>query len=662
MAGGEAEKGAEAEALRGLSPLGPRAVTVERRVRCQSAPAALWEVITDTERLNRAAGLGRLELSPISDGSAARYLARTRIGPFQITFEERPFEWVYPRRFQVLRRYRAGPARAVETSFFLEPAGEGGGTDLTVRVAIEPGVPLIGPLLRLQAAQVVGRLAREAARLDPARARPGQVPTSRVSRVPRAPRPSTAPPEPAPASLNTTALARAAAELRRTEPDLADRLAALVAGEDDPSVGRIRPFALADAWGVGRRETLAACLRAVRAGLLELRWEVVCPSCRTASATMPTLAELEEHARCQLCDLGFQVDLDEAVEATFGPAPAVRAVDAGPYCIGGPARTPHVVAQAILPPGGVGRLEVPLEDAQAAASAGPEDAAPGGAGARRYRLFVRGGAAARVEVAEGAPAEARVDAEAPDAAGPIAIAPGGLIAVENAQALERHAKLERLTWSEQAATARILTSMAEFRRDFSGDVLRPGAALRVSRVSLLFSDLTDSTLLYTTAGDAAAFKLVHDHFDVVVPLIEQARGAVVKTIGDAVMAAFADELDGLAASLAVLEAFERFRARSGDAARTHIKLGLHSGPCYVITANGALDYFGQTVNIAARLQAQAKSGELVVDAALAERAIAAGALPASRVRERCTVALKGVEPALTVARIRLPGQARVERL
>jgi class 3 adenylate cyclase len=43
-----------------------------------------------------------------------------------------------------------------------------------------------------------------------------------------------------------------------------------------------------------------------------------------------------------------------------------------------------------------------------------------------------------------------------------------------------------------------------------------------------------------------------------------------------------------------------------------LKVGVYSGPCYAVRANGILDYFGQTVNVAARLQAEARAGELVL--------------------------------------------------
>jgi class 3 adenylate cyclase len=377
---------------------------------------------------------------------------------------------------------------------------------------------------------------------------------------------------------------------------------------------------------------LGVCLSAVRAGLLDLRWEIICPSCRTASDVLPSLASLSEHGACQLCDLEFALDLEDAVEATFAPARAIRDLDDGPYCIGGPARTPHVLAQAVLPAEGEASLVCPEEEGH-------------------YRLFVRGGKTAQVVVEAGAPATVRL--EATDAGPSVSIAPSGTLVVDNRGGEETHAKLERLTWTDQAARARIVTAMPGFRRDFSTDILRPGTALKVARVGLLFTDLTGSTQLYAKAGDAAAFKLVHDHFDVVIGLIEKNGGTLVKTMGDAVMGVFPDDLEAVAASIAILHAFEEFRAEGEHRKDTHIKLGVFGGPCYVVTANGVLDYFGQTVNVAARLQGEAKSGELVVEESLAARAVELSIVPEAFVAERYDAKLKGVPAPVRVARIRL---------
>lgn len=621
-------------------------VVSERVVECRSDASSLWKLLTDTDRTNRAIGMARIELSPLENATAARYLVKTSLGGFDVEYEERPYEWVYLQHFKILRRMRSGPVEWIEMSQRLEPLDRGG-TRVTMRLSLRPKVAILSPFLRVRASQSLRKIEKEIALLDAAIGS------------------GAAPPRLRAAAAHDDALERATRLLEKSAaPDVARRLARHVREADDAAASRLRPFELADEWGIERRELLGACLSAVPAGLLELRWEVVCPSCRTASQTIPSLSDLGEHATCQLCDIDFGIDLDQAVEATFAPSRAVREIDAGPYCIGGPARTPHVVAQAILPARGQAVLVAPAEEGS-------------------YRLFVRGGSTTRVDVRAGAPTTLALDtaalpsppsapresapptepAPAPrastpstepepaPAAAPIEIAPGGSITVKHAAPEELHVKLERATWARKAATARDVTAMPGFRRQFSSDVLRPGMALKVSRVGLFFSDLTGSTALYSSAGDAAAFKLVQDHFEVLVGIVEKNGGALVKTMGDAVMAAFGDDLDGLVASLAILHAWGEFRAHDALRGTTHLKLGVFGGPCYVVTANGTLDYFGQTANIAARLQAEARSGEIVVEAALADHAIRAGVLHEKLVIERYAAALKGIERPFELARI-----------
>jgi adenylate cyclase len=445
--------------------------------------------------------------------------------------------------------------------------------------------------------------------------------------------------------VNDAGLLRAASALRanvKSVPkEVIERLIAFVRDGEDIDLARIRPFEIADAWGVDRLVVLDAMLEGVRAGLLEMRWEIVCPSCQQAASAVPSLDQLSTHTTCQLCDIAVGLELDEAIEATFTPGGGVRDSDSDrPFCIGGPSRVPHVVSQAILPSQGEASLAVPEEKG-------------------RYRLFARGGFTATVDVKEGASESVTIAALANGDGGTLEVRPGGVVRVTDALGVERHVKLERSGYSGLAATARIVTAMPKFRRDFSSDILRPGTTLQVSKVTLFFSDLTASTQLYSTVGDAAAFRLVHDHFEVVMRLIEQHNGALVKTIGDAVMAVFARELDAVAAGMAILEAFETFRAAHPHRQMTHIKLGLYGGPCYAVTANNLLDYFGQTVNIAARLQAQAESGELVIDEELSAHAVREGLLPSGWLGARYEAKLKGVDAVMNVVRVRLPpGEAR----
>jgi adenylate cyclase len=236
------------------------------------------------------------------------------------------------------------------------------------------------------------------------------------------------------------------------------------------------------------------------------------------------------------------------------------------------------------------------------------------------------------------------------------VAPGGVVAVANASDETRHVKIERLVYPRGALTAHALSMLEEFRSQFSSELVKRSTPLKVTRVAILFSDLTNSTALYTSAGDAAAFRLVDDHFDVLRPAIEAHEGIVVKTMGDAVMAAFADEERCIRSALAALESFATFRKTARLGEHVDLKLGICAGPAYVVTANSRLDYFGQTVNLASRIQHLANAGELVVEARHApEVAAFFGSRPYET--EMFEARVKGVDTALRLLRVRIPPSA-----
>lgn len=555
-------------------------VVVEKKIDCASRPQALWCVITDTERLNRAVGLSKLELSDNDDETAARYVVSTVSGGFPLQYEERPYEWVENETFRVRRDVRKGAAKVIDNFFGLVPRAQGG-TEVTVRITVEPRLAVLTPFIRVQVRRFVQRVVDELRAIDESLA---------------AGRPASFHQEGA--RVHDRRLSRAVERLLASAPDsqksVATRLGEMLKTEPDAAVDRIRPFELAARWELEGRSVLGACLNAVQAGLLELRWDLICPSCMTASDRIGTLADVGDAGHCQLCDITYDLSLDRSVEATFRPAEGIRELDEGPYCIGGPARTPHVTTQAILPARGEVSLRGPAVQGD-------------------YRLFVRGGAHASLQVREGGGERVIIDASTDDEElGDHTVAPSAEIVVRQTAGVERHVKIERVGWKTHAASAAIVSTIPEFRRLFSSDVLRSGMSLKVGRMSLLFTDLTASTQLYRDVGDASAFKIVQDHFDLLERLVAEGRGAIVKTMGDAVMAVFMAEADALHTAVAIHAAFPAFRATCAAARRCFVKVGVYAGPCYAVTANGSLDYFGQTVNVAARLQAQALGGEIVM--------------------------------------------------
>ncbi|HEX8795149.1 MAG TPA: DUF5939 domain-containing protein [Polyangiaceae bacterium] len=610
-----------------------RAIVVTRSMDLAAPPERVWPFLADTDRFNRIIGMHEVTYRPIegdAGAGGARFVAETRAAGFKLVYEEFPFEWTHQRSFGVHRRMRGGPVESYTWRVTLEEppraaSGEGssragleGGTRVSVRFEIVPRSWALRPVAWLNARRFAAKVAELGAMVE-------------AHVLEGGPSPYVKPVSPSDATLVDAALERLRKDVK---PELAARLGALVRDGADADVVRIRPFALADEWKEDRREVLRALLHAVPAGLVELRWGIICPSCLTASQQVRGLQEITAEGHCQLCDITFGLDLDRAVEATFLPHPSVRRVPEGMFCIGGPARTPHVLVQEVVEP----RKDRTL-------------AAPRAGG--RYRLFARGGAAATLEVDDSgaATADATIEEGRVEPAR-IHVASGGEVHVTNHLADARHVKIERLDFATTAATAHVVSTLPEFRTIFSSDLLKRGTPLKVARAAVLFSDLTGSTALYTRVGDAAAFRLVDDHFDVIRRVVADHDGVLVKTMGDAVMAAFVDVTSCARAAVDALTRFESFRASEKHGALVGLKLGLYAGACYVVTANGALDYFGQTVNVASRVQHLAESAQIVMPHDVFE------SLPARdrdvlKIVERFQARVKGVEQPLDLVRVTL---------
>jgi class 3 adenylate cyclase len=183
------------------------------------------------------------------------------------------------------------------------------------------------------------------------------------------------------------------------------------------------------------------------------------------------------------------------------------------------------------------------------------------------------------------------------------------ITFRNEASFELAALIEDRTWTREALTAPEVISLQAFRDLFAAATLRPGDEAGVSQVALLFTDLQGSTALYERVGDAVAYNMVREHFALLAGIVRDHDGAVVKTIGDAVMASFDDPANAVKAALAM-------QARIVDE-HLVLKVGVHAGAGVVVTLNDRLDYFGSTVNMAARLQGQSRGGDIVLSHAVA---------------------------------------------
>jgi class 3 adenylate cyclase len=173
-------------------------------------------------------------------------------------------------------------------------------------------------------------------------------------------------------------------------------------------------------------------------------------------------------------------------------------------------------------------------------------------------------------------------------------------------------RIERAEWLDNIVTAAELTIMPEFRAHFSSEVLSPDVEIGVKRLTVLFTDLKSSTEYYNKLGDASAFRVVKEHFDVLESSINAHNGSIVKTIGDSVMAVFRSPDEAVLAAIRMHEAIRQFNGQLPLEKRVIVKSGMHDGPALAVNLNDKLDYFGHTVNLAARTNGQSKGADVVM--------------------------------------------------
>ena len=200
-------------------------------------------------------------------------------------------------------------------------------------------------------------------------------------------------------------------------------------------------------------------------------------------------------------------------------------------------------------------------------------------------------------------------------------------------------------------TAKRMLSNQTFRDVFKADNLNVDQRLKITSLTFLFTDLKGSTALYERVGDLAAFDLVRAHFQALLEIIAAEKGAVVKTIGDAVMATFIRPEHAIVAGLRMRAAMAALNAERGREDLI-VKIGIHEGPCLAVMLNERQDYFGQTVNIASRVQSLSTSQEIHITGPVIESPAVASILRKESIRPiQKEAALRGIADKMVVYEI-----------
>jgi class 3 adenylate cyclase len=452
-------------------------------------------------------------------------------------------------------------------------------------------------------------------------------------------------------------------------PPAAAAVESLVREGADLELCHVNALEFARARGLVEREAVDAFVHAAKLGLFEMVWSLLCPGCGGRLDATPSLKGIHREYLCRLCAGSYEPTLDELVEVSFTVSPGVRKIaahspdelpiwdyyrhfyfgnamnlpvghdwdrEAASYTLAAEELEPdaRIVISTQLPRA----FTILFEPVSHAATFLDVKGEP--TRERQELTVIIGSAGATPAQVELRPGPLRLTIGNTTRR---RILPGLFVADDRFHALfgQRHRFL----------TAKQLFTNQTFRELYRAETMAIEQKLKLTSLTVLFTDLKGSTSLYERVGDLVAYDMVQAHFHVLTDVVRVHSGAIVKTIGDAVMATFATPEHGFLAALEMRRAMARLNAQRA-AEDLVLKIGMHEGPCLAVVVNDRIDYFGQTVNIAARVQGLADSGaifatEPIVQNARVGELLALHSLAA--VPQRAL--LKGIKDELTVYEI-----------
>ena len=448
------------------------------------------------------------------------------------------------------------------------------------------------------------------------------------------------------------------------DPQVVAAIEALIREGTDRQLCRVNVVSFAVLNGLDEEKAVGGFLHAARLGLFDLTWNVLCPGCGGVLDVTHTLKSVHKEAYdCALCASGCEPTLDEMVEVAFTVDPRVRRIAAhDPHSLppweyfrqifwGSGIDLPETGFEALMEQVTLDSIELPSGQKAQMSLQMPS---------QFLIVFEPVTHVAHFIDVKGEPTRERQNltlifnkVQAPTVT--TEMRPGPLrLALENQTDVRTLPSVwiagetlhQMLGKRKPFLTAKRLLTNQIFRDIYRTDTLDVDQGLKLTSLTFLFTDLKGSTELYDRVGDLVAYDLVRAHFRVLNEIVASEAGAVVKTIGDAVMATFPTPDRALAAALRMHESVRRIK---NDLL---LKIGIHEGPCLAVTLNDRLDYFGQTVNIAARVQNLADSQAILATKSVVEHPQVSKLLEDSKLTPtaRDTV-LRGVADRMTIYQI-----------
>ncbi|HMV76481.1 MAG TPA: adenylate/guanylate cyclase domain-containing protein [Leptospiraceae bacterium] len=362
---------------------------------------------------------------------------------------------------------------------------------------------------------------------------------------------------------------------------------------------RINPYRLVPLLGVPVQTTAAILLYGVKDAVFSLHWDVHCPLCDMVTHHYSSLHSMKNKSKCRMCNQEFQPDFAERIEVSFSMHPEIENIDIPPFCP--PPDSLKVYAETGAEFGQIGETETvlrtgiyryfcPITNAKGVLTVSGEETQD----LQEMKIHQKEDA---YEETSFSLRPGRIRIEITNHKVP---ACGVFVIDEN---LSEAIPFEKLS---SRLTGLQLIHIPEFQELFGDEILSDREGLVISSVTILFTDITGSTKMYEELGDIKAYNIVRDHFEILAHCIENEGGTVIKTIGDAVMASFLSPEKAVNAVFDAVRQFQKYNEPKSVKEQIYLKIGIHSGPAILVNLNERTDYFGTTVNTAARIQSMSE--------------------------------------------------------
>ncbi len=546
-------------------------------MRIFSSLANLWSALSDTSRINKMLGLPEMKFFE-KDGK--KFGTYKLIG-IRHTWYEVPWEWLYGHFISAERIYSEGLLHFVRARFEIQPL-----PDLSYRVRIYFGwVPKNRSshlFFQSYRKKFILQFSKTLQRFTSQQSAQKSVSISVVPPVdPLSPPYSTI------QKSQINIILKKAKTYPYVTAELLHRCLNFLFNAPPEKVGRIRPKIIARELGVTLYDILPVLLFLTREGTLLLSWEVLCPNCQGVKEQHQHLWDSPHGSKCDKCEIDFSKVGYNMLEISFYPHPHFRKIEQQMFCSAEPAQKPQILMQ----------IKVAAQQRYHFTAPFP----PG-----RYRLLrIDRLGFNYLDILEDLDSTS-LSWSSEDLNENFSLGPRSTIHLVNNRDLPSYFVIQELGIDNDVLRPHELFNFQIFRDLFPDEKLADGLSINVGIQNLLFVDIVGSSRIYKEEGDNRAFSIVRSFYKEVHQIAQSHQGAIVKTIGDAVLASFSDALSALKAAMAISGLF------NGQKEETPIttRITLNRGHCLAVNMDSTIDYFGSTVNIVAKLQSEVSAHEI----------------------------------------------------